>query len=186
MINLLPDATKKEIRSARVSVILARYIIVALLASGFLALLLAGSYFALAQTQSSAQQIIDTDETKAEVYNSTKAEVSQLSANLAETKNILDQEVRYSKVLVNIGQQMPAGTVLEDIALDANSFTGAPLSLKAYAKTNAAAVALRENIQSSPIFTNVNFESIDSISGGIEGYPVSVSMTVSITKAATL
>jgi len=185
MISLLPYDIKKDIHSARVNVILTRYIVVTLLAFGFLALLLAGSYVVLAQTQSSAQRVIDADETKAAAYSSTKAEIDQLSDNLAETKSMLNQEVRYSKVLINIGQQMPAGTVLEEITLNAESFTGTPLNLKAYATTNATAVALRENIQASPLFTNVNFESVDNTSGGIDGYPVSIAMTVSITRAAT-
>jgi cell division protein FtsB len=146
MISLLPYDAKKDIRSARVNVILTRYIVVTLLAFGFLALLLAGSYVVLAQTRSSAQQVIDAGETKAAVYSSTQADVDQLSDNLAETKSILNKEVRYSKVLIGIGQQMPAGTVLEEITLDSNSFTGTPLNLKAYAATNAAAVALRENL----------------------------------------
>lgn len=185
MINLMPDDAKKEIRSARVNVLLTRYIFVILLAFVFLALLLAGSYVVLTQTKQSAKQLIDANGTKAEVYSSTKVQVDALSSSLAETKSILDQEVLYSNVLMNIGQQMPAGTVIDKITLDAASFTGTPLSLKAYAKTSDAAVALRGKFQSSPIFTNVNFESVSDTAGGIPGYPVSVSMTLTITKLAT-
>jgi len=185
MINLMPDNAKKEIRSARTNVILTRYIIIIVLAFAFLTMLLAGSYVVLTQAKQSAQRLIDANGTKAEVYSSTKAQVDTLSSGLSETKSILNQEVLYSKVLINIGQQMPTGTVIEKISLDAASFTGTPLSLKAYAKTTEAAVALREKFQSSPIFTNVSFESVSDTSGGIAGYPVSVSMTLTITKAAT-
>jgi len=184
MINLLPDNVKKEIRSARVNVILIRYIIVIILAFAFLVLLLAGSYVVLTQTKMSAQQTIDSNGTKAAVFSSTKAQVDALSSSLGETKTILDQEVLYSNVLMNIGQQMPAGTVIDKITLDATSFTGTPITLKAYAKTTDDAVALRSKFQSSPIFTNVNFESVSDSAGGISGYPVSVSMTLTITKAA--
>ena len=183
MINLMPDDIKKEIRSARVNVILSRYIIVILIAFGFLVLLLAGSYLVLTQTKASAQQLIDANGTKASAYSSTKAEVDSLSSSLSQTKTILDQEILYSNVLMNIGQQMPAGTVLSSISLDAASFTGSPVTLKAYAKTTDAAVALREKFQSSPIFRNVNFESV-SDSAGISGYPVSVAITLTVTKAA--
>lgn len=183
MINLMPDDAKKEIRAARTNVILTRYIIVIVLAFAFLVLLLAGSYLVLGQTKSSAQQVIDSNDTKAEVYSTTKAQVDALSAGLSETKRILDDEVQYSHVLTNIGQQMPAGTVLSGITLDSTSFVGTPVTLKAYAKTTEAAVALREQFQSTPIFTNVNFESI-SDTDGINGYPVSVSMTLTVTKAA--
>ncbi|HEY8992844.1 MAG TPA: PilN domain-containing protein [Candidatus Microsaccharimonas sp.] len=185
MINLMPDNAKKEIRSARVNVILTRYIIVILLAFGFLVLVLGGSYVVLTQTKVSSQRLIDTNGTKAEIYSTTKAQVDALSSRLSETKSILNEEILYSNVLMNIGQQMPAGTVLSSVALDTASFAGTPITLKAYAKTTEDAVTLRQKFQSSPIFSKVNFESV-SDSAGIDGYPVSVSMTLTVTKAAAL
>jgi len=184
MINLMPDTNKQEIRAARTNVILIRYIFVILIAFGFLVALLAGSYVVLTQTKASAQQLIDANDTKAEVYSSTKAQVDALSASLSETKTILDQETLYSNVLMNIGQQMPEGTVIEKIDLDAASFTGTPVSLKAYAKTNEAAVTLRERFQNSPLFSNVNFESVSDSADGVTGYPISVSLTLTLNKVA--
>lgn len=185
MINLMPDAAKKEIRSARVNVVLTRYITVIIFAFAFLVLLLAGSYFVLEQTKDSAQRLIDANGTKAQVYSTTKAQVDALSASLSQTKSILNQEVLYSNVLMNIGQQMPAGTVIDSITLNAASFTGTPVALKVYAKTNDAAVALREKFQGTTIFSNVNFDSV-SDSSGIAGYPVSVAITLTVTKEAAL
>lgn len=184
MINLMPDADKKEIRAARANVILARYIMIILMAFVFLLLLLAGSYVVLTQTKDSATRLMDANSSKAAVYSATKAQVDSLSASLTQTKTILNQEVLYSNVLMNIGQQMPAGTVLDKITLNSASFTGTPVTLKAYAKTTNDAVALREKFQSTPIFTNVNFSSV-SDSAGIPGYPVSVTMTLVVTKVAT-
>lgn len=183
MINLMPDDVKKEIRSARLNVILGRYIIVILFAFGFLVLLLAGSYIVLTQSKENAQRLTSTNGTKADVYSTTKAQVDALSSGLSETKTILNQEVLYSNVLMNIGQQMPAGTVLASITLNTASFAGTPVTLKAYAKTTDDAVALRGKFQSTPIFTNVNFASV-SDSTGIDGYPVGVSMTLTITRTA--
>lgn len=184
MINLMPDADKKEIRAARANVILARYIMIILMAFVFLLLLLAGSYVVLTQTKDSATRLMDANSSKAAVYSATKAQVDSLSASLTQTKTILNQEVLYSNVLMNIGQQMPNGTVLDKITLNSASFTGTPVTLKAYAKTTNDAVALREKFQSTPIFTNVNFSSV-SDSAGIPGYPVSVTMTLVVTKVAT-
>ncbi|MBC7459309.1 PilN domain-containing protein [Candidatus Saccharibacteria bacterium] len=185
MINLMPDEAKKEIRAARVNVVLIRYSIVIVLAFLFLVLLQLGSYIALTQAKDSAQQLIDANGTKAAVYSSTKAQVDALSSSLSETKSILDQEVMYSNVLQNIGQQMPTGTVIDKIALDATSFTGTPATITAYAKTNDAAVALREKFQTSPFFSAVNFQSVSDSTGGITGYPISVSLTLVINRAAT-
>lgn len=183
MINLMPDDAKKEIRSARLNVILSRYIFIIIVAFIFLVLLLAGSYVILTQTKNSAEQLISINSSKADIYSTTKAQVDSLSAGLSETKTILNQEVLYSNVLINIGQQMPPGTVLSSVALNASSFTGTPVSLKAYAKTTDDAVALRQKFQASPIFANVNFDSV-SDSKGIDGYPVGVSMTLTLTRLA--
>ena len=183
MINLLPYDAKKEIRAARLNVILSRYIIVTLLAFVFLVLLLGGSYVILTQTKNSAEQLIDVNSSKADVYSTTKAQVDSLSAGLSETKLILDKEVLYSKVLINIGQQMPPGTVLGSVTLNTASFAGTPVTLKAYAKSTDDAVALRQKFQTSAIFSNVNFDSVSG-AGGIDGYPVGVSMTVTMTRLA--
>jgi Tfp pilus assembly protein PilN len=183
MINLMPDDIKKEIRSARVNVILIRYIVVVLLAFAFLIVTLGVSYIVLTQTKASAQRLIKVNQTKATVYSTTKTQVDALSSRLLETKSILDQEILYSNVLANIGKQMPAGTVIDTITLSTASFSGTPVTLKAYAKTNDAVVALRQKFQNSPFFSKVNFESV-SDTAGIAGYPVSVSMTLTITKAA--
>ena len=179
----MPDNDKVEIRAARVNIVLARYIFVILIAFAFLVLLLAGSYLVLTQTKNSAQQLIDGNATKAAVFSSTKAQIETLSSSLSETKTILDQEVLYSNILTHIGQQMPEGTILDKITLDAASFTGTPITLKVYAKTNEATVALRQKFQSTPLFSNVNFESVSGAASGVTGYPVSVSLTLTLNKA---
>lgn len=180
MINLMPYDTKKEIRSARVNVILSRYIIVILLAFGFLVLLLVGSYIVLAQTKESAQRLIDANGNKTTAYNSTQSEVTTLNNTLAQSQAVLNQDVSYSKTLMNIGQQMPEGTVIDNLTLNTASFAGAPVTFKAYAKTNDAMTALKEKFQSSPIFTNVK---VDSDTGSIDGYPVGMSVTLTMTRA---
>ena len=91
MINLMPDEAKKEIRAARVNVVLIRYSIIIFLAFLFLVLLQLRSYVALTQAKDSAQQLINANDTKAAVYSSTKAQVDALSSSLSETKSILDQ-----------------------------------------------------------------------------------------------
>lgn len=178
MINLLPDNLKKELGAARTNVLLIRYMGVIFLAFAFLAFIIFGSYYLLGQTKSSYQELVDANDTKAEVYSATKAEVNKLSADLAETKSILDQEIQYSNVLVNIGQQMPSGTIIDSLQLDRSSFADKPVTIKVYAKTTGDAVALRDRFQSSPHFSNVNFQTISESGSTVPGYPVSVTMTL--------
>lgn len=183
MINLMPTDVKKELRAARTNIILMRYIMVILISASFLALILWGSFILLGQIQDSSKRLIEANDTKAEVYSQTKQQVDSLSAGLSEAKGILDQEILYSNVLVNIAQQMPTGTIVDKITLDKTSFSGTPLTLKVYAKTSADAVALRDRFQSSAFFSNVNFQSVSDTSEGIEGYPVSATLTVTLNRS---
>ena len=183
MINLLPDDTKVQLRAARTNVLLVRYILVIFLAFAFAMLILVGAYFLLNLNKASAQQIIDANDTKAGVYSDTKTQVDALSAKLAEAKGLLDQELLYSKALENIGQQVPAGTIIDKISLDATSFNGTAMTLKVYAKTTAEALAMRDNFQNSPFFSNVSFQTVSDTNGGIANYPVSATLTVSLNKA---
>lgn len=183
MINLLPNDKKAEIRAARTNVILLRYSGILLLAVGFILGSMYVSKTVLSFTEANSKEVIASNDIKADVYSDTKAQVDALSASLAETKTILDQEILYSKVLVNLGQLMPPGTIFDTLILNTASFAGTPISTKAYAKTSADVLTLRERFESSPMLSGVNFQTI-SETGGIEGYPVSVEMTFSLTKAA--
>ncbi|MFZ1301676.1 MAG: PilN domain-containing protein [Candidatus Microsaccharimonas sp.] len=186
MINLLPTDKKAEIRAARTNVILVRYIVILIMALVFILGAMYVSYTVLGLTKKSAEDTIASNNIEADVYSSTKAQVTALSTSLAETRVILDQEIRYSKVFVNIGQLMPPGTVFEKLSLDDNAFNGTPINTKVYAKTSADVIALRQNFQSSPMFTGVNFQTVVETGGGIEGYPVSVELTLTLNRAAAL
>lgn len=184
MINLLPGEKKAEIRAARTNVLLLRYSGIILLAIIFILGSMYVSRTVLSFTKTSSEEVIASNDIKAGVYSSTKAQVDTLSASLAETKTILDQEVLYSKVFLNIGQLMPPGTIFDKLALEASSFSGAPVSTKAYARTSADVLALRQRFENSPIFSSVTFQTISESGSGINGYPVSVDMTFTLNKAA--
>ncbi len=184
MINLLATNKKNEIRAARNNVLLMRYIWMLILAIVFILSVLYVSYNVLAQTKANNDILIESNDTKAGVYSTTKAQVDSLSSSLSETKTILDQEILYSKVLVKLGQQMPPGTIIDTLTLNQAAFAGTPVSVKVYAKTSNDVVTLRSQFQSSPLFSSVNFQSVVENGGGIEGYPVSIDMTLTLNKAA--
>lgn len=182
MINLLADERKDEIRAARVNVILLRYIAIVTMGVLFLLGILFVSYKILENTQASANATIQSNDVKADVYSETKAQVDALSAKLSESKVILNQEVRYSKVLTTLGQIMPAGTVLGLVTLNESSFNGAPVELKVYAKANDGAATIRDHLQASPLFSQVSLKGTDS-TNGIDGYPITVTLSVIFNRA---
>lgn len=182
MINLLSNDQKDDIRAARTNVILLRYMGIILLALVFIVGIFYVSYTVLRTTMDSNDATIASNDLKADVYNDTKKEVDALSAKLNEAKTILDQEVRYSQLLPKLGQLMPAGTVLGDLELSNSSFVGAPVDLVAYAKSTNEAGVLQSQFQSSPLFTQVIIKGTEE-SGGLEDYPIKISLSVVFNKA---
>ena len=177
MINLLSDERKDAIRAARVNVFLVRYTSILILAFVFIMSALYVSYTVLGTTIKSADELIESNDVKAGVYSETSEQVTALSAKLNETKAILDQEVRFSRVLVNMGQLMPRGTILGDLTLTSTSFNSSPVEVKAYAKSAAEASLLQTRFQQSLLFSDVTLKSTET-KNEIDGYPVTITMTV--------
>lgn len=184
MINLLPIDKKAEIRAARTNLILVRYITILILAVAFVLASMYVTYTVLGLTKGSSEKIITSNAVRTGIYNSTQSEIDALSSSLAQTKVLLDQDVRYSKVFVNIAQLMPAGTVFGKLELNDDSFNGAPTNAKVSAKTSADAVTLRQNFEKSSLFSRVSFQTIVESGNAVEGYPVSVDMTFTINRRA--
>ena len=183
MINLLPNNTKNDIQAARENVILSRYIAIIVLAIIFILILFATSKIILTQTMETAQSRIETSSTKADTYSATQQQISELSDKLSDAKSLLDNDVRYSVILTTIAQNTPEGVVIKKLSLDTSIINGSPLEIIAYARSNTEASLLQTQFQSSGIFTQVSLKQTDA-SSGISGYPVAVTLSVTINKKA--
>ncbi len=181
MINLLSNQRQADIRAARTNIILLRYMGLVCIAGLFLLGTLYVTYTLLEETMRNADASIADNDIKADVYSETRQNVEQLSSQLSNARTILDEEVPYSELFVSIGQVMPPGTVLGDTTFATTNFNGTPLSLTAYARSATEASVLQSNFQSSPLFSEVNLNSTTE-TGGVEGYPVVISLTVTINK----
>lgn len=183
MINLLPNGMKHDIRAARTNVILVRYIALIVMALLFIMAVLYVYYIILQNTMTSAQARIDANDIKADVYSATRQEVEGLSAQLTEAKTVLDQDVSYSDFLIALGQATPDNTIIDELILDETHFNGTPFELKGYAKTDSDAAILGNQLKAATqLFISVDIQSTSS-EGGINGYPVVVTMSVVLNKA---
>lgn len=180
MINLLPPESRRELRAARSNTLLARYNIFLVGALVFMLLAIGFVYFYLNTTKASAEQAITESKAKVAGYATVEAQAEEFNTNLRIAKQILDQEVHYSKVVLEIASLMPTGTVLDNLALDSATF-GTQTTLNAKAKSYERALALKDSFQSSDLFSDVHFQ---SIAGGEGNYPVAVSLNVTIKKDA--
>lgn len=183
MINLLSDQRKDDIRAARANVIMLRYIVIIALALVFICGALYVSHTILERTMQSSESIISSNDVKADVYSETKAQVTELSAKLSEAKTTLDQEVRYSQVLVKLGQLTPTGAVIDNLKLTTASFSGTPTEITVLAKSNVDPSALQTQFQSSPLFSGGGVTMKGTEASNNTDYPVKISLTVTFNKA---
>jgi len=181
MINVMPDDTKKQLRAARANVTLTRYILTSLVAFGFLVAILFGSSFVLAQTQTSAEALIEANDTKASVFEETQVQIDRLSQDLGSARTILDQQISYSSILRSLGAAMTPGTIIDSFELSDTAASGSPVEVRVYATNTQALTTLRDSLAGSPNFSSADLGSV-STQDGIQGYPVSATMTTVINR----
>lgn len=186
MINLLPDGYKKEIRAARTNVILLRYNFLFL---GALGLLFAGSltvYLFLNGSKMAAEQINRDNVTKSAEYASTQKEAESYRKNLSIAAKILNNEVTYTDRVFDITRLLPKGVILDSLNLNAKEF-GTQTLINAHAKDFSSASELKRTFEESSVFSNVHFQVISNEAIGNstnEEYPISISINVTMNKAA--
>ena len=103
MINLLPPAYKKELRAARVNVVLRRYIIFQVIAIVLLAAMIAATFFVITMIKTNAEAEITSNQARASEYAGVETQAKQFQGNLSTAKTILDNEVRYTAVILARG-----------------------------------------------------------------------------------
>lgn len=180
MINLLPLEEKRQLRAARTNTLLLRYNVSLLIVISFLGLATMFVSLYLSNAKDAAEQTITDNQIKAAGYAAVKSQADVFRSNLTTAKQILDNEVTYTKVVLAVAQLMPSGTVLDKLNLDSQTF-GTPIVLTAQAKSYESAIALKDSFQKSPLFSDVHFESITSAESAT-GYPYAVDLNVTIKK----
>ncbi len=183
MINLMPDEAKRQLRAAKLNVSLLNYFLILLVAAAFLGFILYGSVVLLRQTEESAKQLILANDTKAEVFEETQTQIAGLSAKLSDARVVLDGQRSYTKILQTIGGAMTTGTVIDELSLTPAAISGEPFVATIFATTSTATVELQESLESTGAFSSVAISSI-SQSDAVEGYPVTASMTLTLTQRA--
>lgn len=161
MINLMPPAHKEAILYARRNSILMSWILGIGIAAAGILLVAGGGLFYLKQDTSSYRKSIE--ETKAELAAQDEAEtlarVGEISGNLKLAVDVLSHEVLFSKLLQQIGEVMPQGTILQDLSITSNLSGG--LNLLIGATTYQAATQAQVNLADK---SNNIFEEADIVS----------------------
>ena len=180
MINLLPEDQKKQIRAARLNIVLVRYNFMLVFFIVFLFACLGFAYYYLSTAHQLAENAISENTQKESDYATIKTEADTFRSELATAKTILDDQVSYAKAALNISKLLPDGTSLNSLRLDEKSFS-TPLVLTVNIANEQAAIELLNNFRNSPLFSNVTKGKITVASGA---YPYAMELTVTMSKAA--
>lgn len=184
MINLLPDEEKRQLRAAHINAVVIWYIILSFAGIVFLGGVLGVSYHTLSTQKASEEAVTIQNTTKASNdYSQTQAQAAQLSNSLAQARTVLANNVSYSKLLVGIAGDMPAGTILSELNVTSATIAN-PVALQFLATNNTVAQSLVTALRAdSSLFHSVTMSSMDN-SGTVAGYPVAVQLQVTFNAEA--
>jgi Tfp pilus assembly protein PilN len=181
MINLLPPETRSQLGAARANRLLLRYNFLLLAALAFLLAAIGLVYIYLGNAKTSAERTIAENIARAGDYSAVDAEANSFRQDLASAKQILDNDVTYTKVILEIAGVLPSGVVLDTLNLDSSTF-GTPTTLTANVTDYSTVLRLKDALQKSSLFSDVSLQTISS--EGTGRYPLQATLSVTIRKDA--
>ena len=192
MINLLSPETKKQIRAARMNVVLVNYCVMIGVAALCLAAVFGVGFWADMNDQRSAQEAKDASTLAAQEYSKTRTAATDFANNLATAKIILANNISFSKLLTDIASVVPSGVILNNLSLGTNT-KNAPITISGRATSSQKAIDLKNSLEASPIFENVSFINVSRTDTAvlltpdplISRYPYVVSVKASFTQQAS-
>ena len=177
MINLLPTEAKQAVRYARLNVSLIQYCVLVILTSAALSAMLLLGINIMSSTQNEIETSIESDQAKIAELELINSQANELAADIDTISRLLQQEVKFSELIREIGLVIPAGASLSGLTLTEDRT--APLSLEV-ATTNPDLIGvLQENMRESDLFLGAEILSItatqdtngtDQFSGSLNAY----------------
>jgi hypothetical protein len=187
MINLLPNATKNQIRYARWNVTAAKYIMLTLL---LLASIGTVTLFGLFYIKSTAQPIrADNEVIQVEVTKlaPVQKEAENLSNKIKLINAIFDKNTDYTEIITRIGSALPPGARISSIALTPKSFDE-PITLSVDTASHQVSASVLSNFKDPTIklFATADLESTvcSPKTGESQGLPCTTSIRAVFSKEA--
>jgi hypothetical protein len=182
MINLLPAERKRDIRAARTNVTLIIYNIVTFGAIVILGVFSLTFYILVQNKQASALSTTEDNNKKTAALNGVRLAADSYRNDLSFAKQVIGKSVSYTDVIIAITKLMPDGAILDSLSIQTSNFSQ-QTSFQAHTTSYEVGEDLKQNFQSSKIFSNVYFESLSretsnqSSESKLSHYPVTVSMS---------
>lgn len=185
MINLLSPEDKRQLRAARINVLLLRYtLLIGFTLVAVAAIFGVGLFIAL-QEQVAAERDLNIDHQQTAQYQEVREEAERFENNLNIASRILADEITYSTLLVDIAKALPGNVVLTNLTLNPE-ILNEPTTLEARTVSYEAALTLQTELEESPLFSAVDIQNIATTGDANPdiaenaAYPVSVTLSVVI------
>lgn len=187
MINLLPPDSARQLRAARHNSILIRYVIGAGIVLGVIVLVYATAFALFKATETTNVTSSEENQQKINAYSEEAKAAKEYRDNLQRAKTILDNEVSYTTALSRIATSLPEGTVVSSLVLTPDTI-GAPTTLTVEAKTQEAALAVKNEFEKNKIANNISISSLSRASSGGESgegsapseYPYQINLNLTL------
>ncbi|MFZ1258793.1 MAG: PilN domain-containing protein [Candidatus Saccharimonas sp.] len=183
MINLLSPNERKQLMAARTNTLLRRYVILMSLVIVLLIIEMGGIYFMLSAENTRSKNVIAENEAKTADRAIIRTQANEFRSNLATAKYILDRQVNYTSLIVGIANALPASAALDTLTLNPDTF-GTPTVMNIRTESFDSALVIKDSLQKSPIFSDVNIQSISESTAGPNGYRYLAVYNVTFSKGA--
>jgi Tfp pilus assembly protein PilN len=162
MINLLSPQQQRDIRSARINVVLLNYVVALAALCMAVGGVFAIGFWLVAMDQQTIQERLAQQAKDASGYSAVVTQAKDFRGNLQLAKKILDKQTTYSSFLTQMGHDMPSGTIITalDLGDDATSTAKTGITIQARTADYTKALELKAALEKSVLFENVNITSI--------------------------
>jgi Tfp pilus assembly protein PilN len=195
MINLVGPEQKKDIRMARVNVMLLHYSTALLSLALLIGLIYGIGFWIVGREKAAVDERLASQTEQSQAYAAVEKEADSFRQNLSVAKSILSKEISYSEFLVTLANDLPSGTVITNLSLGSAPVAGAAAAagttLDARTSSYAKVLELKSKLEDSSLFEDVNITSATrpvniSLLTGLEAkYPYEVSYNVKMSKKAS-
>lgn len=190
MINIINPEQKHQIRAARINVVLVRYAFMLVSLALLIGLIYGIGFWLVGQEKQAVQEKLLSQSEQSKAYAAVEAKAETFRDNLRIAKSILGKETSYSTFLTTLAGDMPNGTILINLSIGGPAANQKGLVLDARANSYGKVLELKQKLEDSVLFENVNISSAtrpDDISRltGLEGrYPYEASLNVKLSATA--
>lgn len=177
MINLMPPQIKEDLLYARRNVLLVQYCILAGVVSVALVAIMSFGLTLMNSDEGAIKDAISEREATLATLKTNEDQARVLAGQITTISALLNKELDYSDIIVQIGGLIPEGATLQNLNL-LQTVKTEPLTLTVIVDEQAKGAVLQQNFESSPLFSGADIQTISPSSrnenGDILNYAVSL------------